>query len=338
MPHRPAVPWWDETCTKLRRTTRTFYRRFKKNASLQTKSAYQQAVAKQRKYYKVAKRTSWICYINGISSKTPARVVWKKIKKLNGKYVPTPLPAIKVGDQLITDPADVSEKLAEHFASISCSKKLHSSEKSKVLSDISVKINAGQFESYNIRFALKELKEALSNTESTAPGEDNIAYEMIKHLNEPEKIFLLKINKIWETGILPKDWKVSLIIPVKKPNKNANEATSYRPIALTSCICKLMEKMVNARLVWYLEKNGLLSPFQYGFRKNRSTLDPLLRLSNQIQQGFALKRQTIGVFFDLEKAYDTTWRQGILRELCSMGIKGSMLKFLWKFLSDKYGK
>ena len=95
--------------------------------------------------------------------------------------------SFKVGDQLITDPAEVSEKLAEHFASISCSKKSHSNEKSKVLHDISVKINTGQYESYNIRFALKELKEALSSTESTAPGEDNIAYEMIKHTNEPEK-------------------------------------------------------------------------------------------------------------------------------------------------------
>ena len=74
------------------------------------------------------------------------------------------------------------------------------------------------------------------------------------------------------------------------------------------------------------------------FAKKRSTLNPLLRLSNQIQQGFALKRQTIGVFFDLEKAYDTTWRKGILRELCRIGIKGSMLNFLWKFLSDRYIK
>ena len=68
-----------------------------------------------------------------------------------------------------------------------------------------------------------------------------------------------------------------------------------------------MEKMINTRLVWYLESRNLLSPHQYGFRKNRSTLDPLLKLSNQIQQGFATGNQTIGVFFDMEKAYDTTW-------------------------------
>ena len=111
---------------------------------------------------------------------------------------------------------------------------------------------------------------------------------MIKNLPEHAKKYLLKIlNKIWETGILPRDWKISIIVPVKKPNKDPSQATSYRPIALTSCVCKLMEKMINTRLVWHLEAKGLISPYQFGFRKNRSTLDPLLRLSDQIQQGFA---------------------------------------------------
>ena len=63
-----------------------------------------------------------------------------------------------------------------------------------------------------------------------------------------------------------------------------------------------------------------------------------MRLSNQIQQGFANQKQTIGVFFDLEKAYDTTWRQGIIRELCGLGIKGNLLKFLKNFLTDRFIK
>ncbi|XP_076057625.1 uncharacterized protein LOC143035044 [Oratosquilla oratoria] len=61
---------------------------------------------------------------------------------------------------------------------------------------------------------------------------------------------------------------------------------------------------------------------QFGFRKNHSTLDPLLILSREIQNAFARRHQTIGVFFDLEKAYDTTWRGGILKQLASWGIGG----------------
>ena len=186
---------------------------------------------------------------------------------------------------------------------------------------------------------MKELKEALSSTESTAPGEDNIIYEMLKLLPEATKSFLLKIiNKIWETSILPKSWKITLIIPVRKPGKDANQATSYRPIALSSCICKIMEKMINTRLMWYLEKNGCLSPNQFGFRKHRSTLDPLIKLTNHIQQGFAKEKQTIAVFFDLEKAYDTTCRSGIIKQFYNMGIRGNMIRFLNAFLSERFLK
>ena len=338
-PRRPTVPWWNKTCSKLRRTTRKFYRQYRNSSSPETRSLYQRAVATQRNYYKKAKRESWICYINGISSQTTTREVWKKIRKLRGKYVPSPLPSLKVGNKIVTDSEEVANKLGEHFCNISKSKRCQLFNKKRKNFNITLNMNSGKYDSYNIRFSYKELINALSSTESSAPGEDTIVYDMIKHLPEYGKVFLLKIiNKIWDTGILPKSWKISLIIPVKKPNKDATDASSYRPIALTSCLCKLMEKMINVRLVWYLEKNNLISPFQFGFRKNRSTLDPLLRLSNQIQQGFASQKQTVGVFFDLEKAYDTTWRQGILNELCELGFKGNMLRFLKNFLANRFIK
>ena len=90
--------------------------------------------------------------------------------------------------------------------------------------------------------------------------------------------------------------------------------------------------------MWHLERYGLLSSVQFGFRKDRSTLDPLLRLSSHIQHGFSNRCQTIGVFFDLEKAYDTTWKYGIIKRFHEMGIRGKMLNFIHSFLSDRYIK
>ena len=338
-PRRPAVPWWDKTCGILRKVTRKCYRRYKTSASSQSKIIYKRALAKQRRYYKKAKKASWLYYINGISSKTPSRVVWHKIRKLSGKFIPSPLPKLRINDSLITEPSEVADKLGEHFSEIS-SPANYSPEFQRIRdAQISLNFESGKFEAYNTRFSLREFREALSSTEATAPGEDTILYEMLKHLPDDAKRFLLKIiNKVWETGILPKGWKISIIVPVNKPNKDPSQATSYRPIALTSCVCKLMEKMINTRLVWHLETKGLLSPYQFGFRKNRSTLDPLLRLTNQIQQGFAKQCQTIGVFFDLEKAYDTTWRFGIIKQLHKMGIQGRMMKFIHSFLTDRFIK
>ena len=61
---------------------------------------------------------------------------------------------------------------------------------------------------------------------------------------------------------------------------------NYRPIALTSCICKTVERMVNERLLWYLEQNGLLAKQQCGYRSNRSTVDHLVRLETFIKEAF----------------------------------------------------
>jgi hypothetical protein len=84
-------------------------------------------------------------------------------------------------------------------------------------------------------------------------------------------IFLLFINKIWLLQKIPKDWKHSIIIPIHKTGKNPSDPLSYRPISLTSNLNKIMEKMVNNRLQWYLERQTIIPIDQSGFRKNRNT-------------------------------------------------------------------
>ena len=69
--------------------------------------------------------------------------------------------------------------------------------------------------------------------------------------------------------------------------------------------------MINARLVWYLEINNLISPVQSGFRSERSTNDNLVRLETFIRDAFVIKEHVVAVFFYLEKAYVTTWKYGI---------------------------
>ena len=62
-------------------------------------------------------------------------------------------------------------------------------------------------------------------------------------------------NDMWETGQFPESWELATIIPIPKRGEDHAEPNSYRPIALTSCICKTLERMINVRLVWYLESN-----------------------------------------------------------------------------------
>ena len=96
-----------------------------------------------------------------------------------------------------------------------------------------------------------------------------------------------------------------------------------------------MEKIVNARMVWYLETKGILAAQQYGYRKFRSTTDALVRLETYIRNAFARKEHVYAVFFDMEKAYDTAWRGGILRSMHGAGLRGNLPQFVKGFLSNR---
>ena len=90
-----------------------------------------------------------------------------------------------------------------------------------------------------------------------------------------------------------------------------------------------MERMINIRLVWYLEKLKLITPVQSGFRKQRSTTDQLIRLETFIREAFIHKHHAVAVFFDLEKAYDTTWKYGIMKDLFDAGLRGRLPLFIF---------
>ena len=109
------------------------------------------------------------------------------------------------------------------------------------------------------------------------------------------------------------------------------DPSNYRPIALTSCICKVMDHMINSRLVWYLERNKLVSPMQCGFRKQCSTTDHLVRLESFVREAFVQRQHAVGVFFDLEKAYESTWKIGIMGDLHNAGLRGRLPLFIESF-------
>ena len=96
-----------------------------------------------------------------------------------------------------------------------------------------------------------------------------------------------------------------------------------------------MEKIVNHRLRWYLEKHHLITKFQSGFRQFHSTYDHLINLDTEIQEAFANQQQLVALCFDIEKAYNMVWRHRILKILQMHGIKNSIFNFIKNFLHTR---
>ena len=95
-----------------------------------------------------------------------------------------------------------------------------------------------------------------------------------------------------------------------------------------------MERMVNKRLVWFIESNNLFTNFQCGFMSWRSTMDHVVILETSIRE-VIIQKHLVAIFFDLEKAYETTWRYGIMNDLHNVGLKGRLPNIIKAFLSDR---
>ena len=210
------------------------------------------------------------------------------IRKISGKNKsPSYTHLNMVGtDSKATSKTDIADTLGETFCHNSSSFNYSESFRKIKTEQEEVKLNfkSQNNEIFNKDFNLDELVEAIQLSHDSATGPDEIHYQMLKHLPDTSLETLLNIfNYIWTTGKFPEDWTLATIIPIPKPGKDPAEPNNYRPIALTSCLCKTLERMINKRLTWFLESNNHISRFQSGFRSDRSTTDNLVRLETFIR-------------------------------------------------------
>ncbi|GFU80275.1 probable RNA-directed DNA polymerase from transposon BS [Trichonephila clavipes] len=159
------------------------------------------------------------------------------------------------------------------------------------------------------KFTLREINFALRAMDlRKSPGPDGIHGFMIGHLGPHGIQKLLDIfNFSWKIGRLPRDWKRATIIPILKPGKNTSTSASYRPIGLTSFVCKLMERLVLARL-------------------------------NRIRDAQNKKptNHTVAALLDLSRTFDRVWRQLLITKLHNyFSIRGRALPWISDFLWDR---
>ena len=336
LPKRIPVPWWSEECRLALREKRRRFRRFRRNPTTENLIHFRKARAHARRTVNKAKRDSWISYISTINRFTPLSSVWRRIHRISGRGSPIPLPTLTLSNNVISNPTEVANFIGQKWSDRWKLGTTHPTFiRHKRLSERTpIDFSCSDFPAFNDLLTFDELERAIRHLRSTAAGPDSIHNEMFKNLSVRSLNGLLTFyNHIWTSREFPAAW-AEAVVPILKQDKDGADPLHYRPIALTSCVCKLMERMVNQRLVWFLENTGFFSSAQCGFRRNRCTTDHLVSLDTAVHQSFASKQHTFAVLFDIEKAYDTAWRHAILRKLRSAGIRGNMGYFLANFIKD----
>ena len=337
-PHRPPVPWWTEECRTAIRCRRRAYKQFKRNSTETNLFAYRQARAACRRTIRQAKRKAWRDYVGKLNRCTPLSHVFAQIKRIEGKSASTPLPVLCMGGRELMDPVEVGNEFGNAFARRCRSlrddqefmQRKTSAEKRRV------EFNTSEDLSYNKPFSSAELDTAIRSLRSVAEGPDRIHNDMFKLFPQVASDALLAtLNVTWMAGQYPSAWREATVIPILKPGKTGSDPLHYRPISLTSCFCKLLEKMVNVRFTWFLESHRIFNNDQCGFRKHRSTVDHLTRLDTDVRCAFRERRHVGAIFFDVFAAYDTVWRHGILLKARQYGLRGQMGFFIQNFLTDR---
>ena len=168
-----------------------------------------------------------------------------------------------------------------------------------------------------------------------ACGPDDIHPQMLVELNDFISAPLAMLfNKTISTGTIPDDWRMAFVTAIYKKGPQ-NRPENYRPISLTSIICKIMEKLLKEAIMKHVLENNLLSKYQHGFIPGRSTTTQLLSFLDKCAEIVSVGGIVETIYFDFAKAFDTVPHKRLLKKLESYGIKGNILKWIKTFLTNR---
>ena len=223
-----------------------------------------------RKYQVKSHSSPWFS-----AAKLGSRDFWQIANSVLNKGK-SAMPPLFNGPEVLSSASDKAKLFAENFS-------LNSN-----LDDLGVSLpvfpSKTNLKLHNISITPKMVRKVVMNLDlSKASGPDCIPVVVLKNC-EPELSYMLAelFNKCLKESCFPDCWKVSSVVPVFKNVGERSTAKNYRPVSLLSVVSKVFEKLVNNGIVDHLEKCGLFSDFQYGFRSSRSTADLLTVVSDTI--------------------------------------------------------
>lgn len=304
--------YWNADLSKIVAERRLALKNFRKNPTPYNLTLLEAKISEAQRNIRKAKSRSWHEFCNKVDETTSASDMWRQMQWMKGFRQSRTYVSNENKTKLLC--ALTPDSVSVPFpACISSNDKLEAT------------------------FSLQELNHAINKKKKdTSPGSDKITYSMIKHLPSNGKQYLLNLyNLIFSSGLIPIQWRSVLIVPIPKQNLQRSEI-KLRPIALISCLCKILNDMLCKRLEWFVEKQNILSRSSSGFRRAQSSLDPLVRLVTHIQIGFSKNVPTLACFLDIENAYNNVLVEKLVTVLDDLKVGKAVCRYLWELLSERH--
>ena len=294
-----------------------------------------------------AKTDQWKEVVNGAINNLDERKTWSFIKSLNGSpETNSPNEVLKLNGKRITSAKKKAELFAQHYAKVS---KLQFTREER--RKYKLRLNRLLYDDVNSEdelqsypdFIMEELNRAIAQMKRrSAPGPDDIPPSFLKELGPLALKELLSIcNLSLNQASCPQGWRRALIIPLLKAGKSPSEMASFRPISLTSCVVKVVERMHAERIYYLSEKNEWIADIQAGFRQGHSCTDQIIRVCQGIEDGFQQKptfQRSVLCLLDYSKAYDTVWRERLLLSMADKGVPLRALRWIHGFLRNRQAR
>ena len=158
-----------------------------------------------------------------------------------------------------------------------------------------------------------------------------ICYRTVEQISTP---LAHMFNMSLQEGIVPLEWKEANIVPLFKKGSR-NKSVNYKPVSLTSVICKLLETIIRDHMMDFLVKHKLINPSQHGFLKARSCLTNLLGFFEEITKWMDEGSPVDVIYLDFKKAFDKVPHQRLILKLKSHGMANSIINWIEQWLTHR---
>ena len=236
--------------------------------------------------------------------------------------------SIKVGDRVVEDPLQIAETFNKHFYD---NFNHHNCDLSICDTDSSTSVT---LDTIDINFkVVHDIIKQLPNKFS----EDNegFSYVILKNGGEVLIRQLVRLFKLsFGQAKLPHDWKLSVIFPIKK-NVSNKTVEGYRPISITSCLCRILERIIRFSVITFLKNNDLIKSSQHGFLHRKSTTSALLTYANDLSSALDSGMCVDSAYFDFSKAFDKVRHDYLIHKLKKYGLTGCLMKWIIDYLSHR---